>query len=155
MSWIVGITGLVFAFRFANRRQRTWMGALLADEVANGTITEDELAVLEGPHKTKKHYLKSIRKDKGKQAARNAGLVLEAQTDLAAAIAATDDPSGPEATAARAEVARLRALSRLASDRASRPGEYAGSIVVTTICTDVRNALRDGDGAGPTFRMAR
>jgi len=66
--------------------------------------------VLEGPRKTKKQYLESIRKDKGKQAARNAGFVLEAQTDLAATIAATDDPSGPEANAARAEVARLRAL---------------------------------------------
>jgi len=110
VSWVVGIAGLVFAFRFANRRQRTWMGALLADEVASGTITKDELGVLEGPRKTKKQYLESIRKDKGKQAARNAGFVLEAQTDLAATIAATDDPSGPEANAARAEVARLRAL---------------------------------------------
>jgi hypothetical protein len=110
VSWVIGITGLVFAFRFANRRQRTWMGALLADEVASGTITKDELAVLEGPRKAKKQYLESIRKDKGKQAARNAGFVLEAQTDLAATIAATDDPSDPEANAARAEVARLRAL---------------------------------------------
>ena len=107
ISWLVGITGLVIAFRFANRRQRTWMSALLADDVASGTITKDEIAVLEGPQRTKKHYLESIGKEKGKQAARNAGLVLEAQTDLAATIAATDDPSGREATAARAEVARL------------------------------------------------
>ena len=110
LAWILGIGGIVFAFRFANRRQRTWMGALLADEVANGTITKEELTVLEGPRKTKKRYLASIRKEKGKQAARNAALVLEAQTDLAARIAATDDPFGPEANAARAEVARLRAL---------------------------------------------
>jgi protease PrsW len=107
---VVGIVGIVIAWRFADRRQRTWMGSLLGDEVANGTVTKDELAVLEGPRKARKSYLESRRKDKGKQAARNAGLVLDAQIDLAARIAATDDPSGPEVSAARAEVARLRAL---------------------------------------------
>jgi hypothetical protein len=106
----LAIVGIIFAWRFADRRQRTWMAVLLEDEVTAGTVTSAEAEVLAGPRKARQTYLKAIRADKGEQAARHAGWVIDAETYLAAQIAATNNPASPEADAARAELARVRAL---------------------------------------------
>ena len=108
LTVVAGTGGIVFAWRFAERRQRTWIGVLLADDVAAGTITADELRALTGRRKDRKAYLKA---KPGRRASRHARHVLGAAADLAARIAATDDPLGPDAVAARAELARVRALA--------------------------------------------
>lgn len=108
----VSVVGGIIAWRFADRRQREWMRELMKDEVASGTVTEPELAVLAGPRKSRGRYLKSIKREHGKTAAKREGYVLDAEIDLAAAIAATDNPESPEAVAARAELTRVRALAK-------------------------------------------
>jgi hypothetical protein len=107
LTVVAGTSGIVFAWRFAERRQRTWIGVLLADDVAAGTITADELRALTGRRKDRKAYLKA---KQGRREARHARHVLGAAADLAARIAATDDPLGPDAVAARAELPRVRTL---------------------------------------------
>jgi RsiW-degrading membrane proteinase PrsW (M82 family) len=108
---VVGTTvAIIIAWRLADRRQRQWVRVLLVDEVDRGTVTNTELDVLAGSRKERNQYLKSLRQRSGKAAARREGHVLDAQIDLAAALAATDDPAGPEAEAARNEVRRVRAL---------------------------------------------
>jgi hypothetical protein len=110
INFLLSLAGIIFAWRFADRCQRTWMSVLLEDEVAAGTVTEQEAEVLSGPHKARKEYLGKIREDKGEQTARHAGYVLDAEIDLAAQIAATSNPSSAGANAARTELARVRAL---------------------------------------------
>ena len=107
---LAGTIGIVVAWRFADRRQRRWIGVLLAQEVGAGTVTPEELAVLEGRRKDRKAYLAAVRRERGKPAARHAGHVLDAEIELAAHLAGTDDPSSPDVRAARAEVVRVRAL---------------------------------------------
>ena len=107
---LAGTIGLVVAWRFADRRQRRWIGVLLEEEVGAGTVTPEELAVLQGRRKDRKAYLAAIRRARGKPAQRHAGHVLDAELDLAARLAGTDDPASPDVRAARAEVARVRAL---------------------------------------------
>ena len=94
-------------WRFADRRQRTWIGTLLAADVA-GPLTPEELRALTGRRKDRKAYIKAVRHRDGRRAARHARHVLDAATDLAARIAATDDPGSPEADRARAELVRIR-----------------------------------------------
>ena len=107
---LAGTIGLVVAWRFADRRQRRWIGVLLEEEVGAGTVTAEELAVLQGRRKDRKAYLAAIRREGGKPAQRRAGHVLDAELELAARLAGTDAPSSPDVAAARAEVARVRAL---------------------------------------------
>jgi protease PrsW len=107
---IAGTLGIVLVWRFADRRQRTWIDTLLAPDAKAGTITADELAALTGRRKDRKHYLKRIRHEHGRAAARHARHVLDAETELAATIAATDDHDGRDAQDARAELARIRTL---------------------------------------------
>lgn len=107
---LAGTVGIVLAWKMADRRQRRWVGVLLEDEVAAGTITADELNVLQASRKERKAYLGAIKKDKGKAAARHEGLVLDSAIDLASRIAATDDPASAAADAVRDELRRVRAL---------------------------------------------
>jgi RsiW-degrading membrane proteinase PrsW (M82 family) len=104
------IIGAIVIWKYANRRARTWMSVLLGDEVADGTVTQEELAILAGPRRDRVKFVKGIKKSQGKQAAKKTEWLLEAETDLATAIAATDNPHSPDARAARAEVDRVRAL---------------------------------------------
>jgi hypothetical protein len=63
---------------------------------------------LSGRRKDRRHHLKRIRQQHGRAASRRARHILDAETELAAKIAATDDPAGPDAETARAELARIR-----------------------------------------------
>ena len=108
---IAGTFGIVLVWRFADRRQRTWINTLLTPDAEAGAITADELAALSGRRKDRKHYLKIVRKHHGRPAARHARHILDAETELAATIAATDAPGGRDAQDARAELARIRALA--------------------------------------------
>lgn len=108
LNVVLSIVGIVVMWRFADRREHDWMAPLLAADVADGTITEDELALIQGPRGKKKDHLKKIRKTEGKQAATRAGYLLDAQIDLAGAIAGTGRGDSPAAVHARSEVARLR-----------------------------------------------
>ena len=111
LTVVLGTVGIIVAWRMADRRQRRWVGVLLQDEVAAGTIRADELKVLEGRRKDRKAYLKAIKADKGKDAARHEGHVLDSAIELASKIAATDSPTSAEANAARSELNRVRALA--------------------------------------------
>lgn len=104
------VIGGVVAWQFAGRRVRTWMRELLGGEVANGTITAQELGILASPQRARRRYLKRIKKEAGSRAAKKAGWILDGAIELADAIAVTDDPDSPQVEAARAEVARLRGL---------------------------------------------
>lgn len=105
----VSIIAMVYVFRFADRGERQWVHTLMADEVANGIITADELDAVAGRRKTRKEYLKAVKAADGKPAKKQAEHVLDATYDLATAIAVTDDPHSPQAEHARAEVQRVRA----------------------------------------------
>ena len=107
----LGIVSFVLVLRFTERQSRSWVNALLADDVGRGTVSEDELAYLTGTLRDRRKHVRSIKRKEGKEAAKRAEWVMEAQNDLAAAIAATEDPQSPEAQAARAEVARLRTVA--------------------------------------------
>ena len=105
---VLGVISLVMVLRYTERQSRSWVGTLLAEDTARGTVTEDELAYLTGTLRERRKYIRSIKRSEGKAAAKQAEWVLTAQNELAAAIAATEDPHSPEAEDARAEVARLR-----------------------------------------------
>lgn len=111
LSVAVGLPVFILLLRFTERRSRAFVTDLLADDLAMGTVTEDELAYLTGTLHDRRKHLRSIKHAEGKGAAQRAEWVMEAQNHLAAAIARTDDPHSPDAEAARAEVARLRTVN--------------------------------------------
>jgi len=110
LSFVIGITAFILLLRYTERRSRGFVGGLLADDLQSGTVTEEELAYLTGTLHDRRKHLRGIKHAEGKEAAKRAEWVMEAQNSLAAAIARTEDPHSPDAEAARAEVARLRAL---------------------------------------------
>jgi len=77
---IAGTLGIVLVWRFADRRQRTWIATLLAPDAEAGTITAAELDALTGRRKNRKRYLKGIRHRDGRGAARHARHILDAET---------------------------------------------------------------------------
>lgn len=107
LAGFASIGAIILVWRFADRGEREWVAVLMADEVADGTITQPELDVIAGRHKVRKHYLKAIKHEQGKAAAKQAGFILDAGYDLATAIASTGDADSPEAEHARAEIRRL------------------------------------------------
>lgn len=83
------------------------MHDLMAPEVSRGVITQEELDVLAGSRKDRKHYIKS---GKGHRSHRRAKHVIQAATDLAEEVARSGgDDTAPRVGHARAEVTRLRA----------------------------------------------
>ncbi len=111
MGATILVISIVVAWKLAGRRARSWMRVLLADEVARGTLSEEELEVLAGPHKARETYLKALKKSEGKQAAKRVGWVLDSLTELAGSIAATNDPASSDAEVARSEVRRVRSIA--------------------------------------------
>lgn len=105
---VISLVALVVAWKFADRRQRQWMRVLLEEESTPGVVTSEELDVLSGPHKARRHYLKQIKKEQGPQEARRARLILDAQTDLAAALAFSENAEDRAVERAREEVRRVR-----------------------------------------------
>ncbi|MHC5739638.1 PrsW family intramembrane metalloprotease [Nostoc sp.] len=109
----IGTVAILFAWRFSEQRQRKFVRVLLADDVANGIVTEAELAAISNRPKDRRAYLREIKSSSGTDAAKRAGFILDAAIDLAAAIASTDSLDSPAAKAARAEIARVRGAAQL------------------------------------------
>lgn len=99
---------LLFAvMRKTSGQEREFLRAVLEPEVANGTLTEDELDAACAPRKQRKRY---IRAGKGHRAHHNAKHVLHASFDLAHEIAKAHGQDSPGVEHERAEIARVRAL---------------------------------------------
>lgn len=109
----IGTVAILLAWRFSEQRQRKFVRVLLADDVANGIVTEAELAAISNRPKDRRAYLRQIKSSSGPDAAKRAGFILDAAIDLAAAIASTDSLDSPAAKAARAEIARVRGAAQL------------------------------------------
>ena len=110
---VIGTVTILLAWRFSERRQRKFVRVLLADDVANGIVTEAELAAISNRPKDRRAYIREIKSSSGPDAAKRAGFILDAAIDLAAAIASTDSLDSPAAEAARAEIARVRGAAQL------------------------------------------
>lgn len=111
VSPILTVTAVVLAWKFANRGERRWIATLLEGEVARGTLGQDELDVLAGDGKASKRYVERAKKANGRKAGKQAEHVLEAAYDLAAAYAATEDPTSDDVQHARSELVRIRGLA--------------------------------------------
>ncbi|AVH63237.1 PrsW family intramembrane metalloprotease [Nostoc sp. 'Peltigera membranacea cyanobiont' N6] len=109
----IGTVAILLAWRFSEQRQRKFVRVLLADDVANGIVTEAELAAISNRPRNRRAYLREIKSSFGPDAAKRAGFILDAAIDLAAAIASTDNLDSPAAKAARAEIARVRGAAQL------------------------------------------
>lgn len=107
---VMGIAAFVLTIRFTERRSRDFVAGLLAEDAAAGNVTADELAYLTGTRHDRRKHLRHVKREHGRVGKQRAAWVMEAQNDLAAAIAATEDPHSPQAEAARAELARLRTV---------------------------------------------
>lgn len=110
---VIGTVAILLAWRFSEQRQRKFVRVLLADDVANGIVTEAELAAISNRPKDRRAYLREVKSSSGPDAAKRAGFILDAAIDLAAAIASTDSLDSPAAKAARAEIARVRGAAQL------------------------------------------
>ena len=106
MRWSAGKTG---------RQEREFLRAVLEPEVANGTLTEDELDAACAPRKQRK---RSIRAGKGHRAHHTAKHVLHASFDLADEIAKAHGRDSPGVEHERAEIARVRAARPASRHRA-------------------------------------
>lgn len=106
--------GLVFltlmtvylVYRATVRTERDWMRELMALEVVDGVLTDEELTALAGSSKERKSYVKS---SSGRDEHRRSKQILAAAGDLAGALARANGESTPEVQFARSEIARLRA----------------------------------------------
>lgn len=109
-GWVVliGLAILVVTrvFRFVIGPERDYMRAVLAPEVAAGTITAAELDTLAGDARARRAYRRGAadRPDR-----RHRALVLQAAHDLADELAAAGGAEGDRVAFARQEVHRLRA----------------------------------------------
>ncbi|KAF3890661.1 MULTISPECIES: PrsW family intramembrane metalloprotease [Nostocales] len=110
---VIGTVAILLAWRFSEQRQRKFVRVLLADDVANGIVTEAELAAISNRPRNRRAYLREIESSSGPDAAKRAGFILDAAIDLAAAIASKDNLDSPAAKAARAEIARVRGAAQL------------------------------------------
>ncbi len=103
---VVEVGIVLYVARLASSTERTWMHDLLAPEVANGTLTEDEVAALAGSRHRQRKYIKSIHGHHDRTTAKH---VLAAAHDLAEAIARALGAENDDVALSRSEVSRLRA----------------------------------------------
>jgi RsiW-degrading membrane proteinase PrsW (M82 family) len=106
---IVEILIVLWVARLASSTERAWMHDLLAPEVANGTLTAEEVGAVASSRHHQRRYVKTLR---GLHERRTAKHVLTAAHDLAEAIAGAHGAESDDVTFARSEVARLRSLER-------------------------------------------
>ncbi|MFC0528782.1 PrsW family intramembrane metalloprotease [Phytohabitans kaempferiae] len=107
--WLL-LAGLAFflvirAFKWSVPRERAFMREVMAPEVADGTITREELDTLAGDRKARKAYRRS---GHGHTERRRRGHLLEAAHDLADELAKSGGQETPRVQYARTELARLR-----------------------------------------------
>ncbi|MFO6453289.1 MULTISPECIES: PrsW family intramembrane metalloprotease [unclassified Aeromicrobium] len=112
---MVGITAASFvvlflALRWGAHRERAWLHDVLAPEVANGTITELELAALAGARSRRRKDRKAaIKKRADEVSRRREKHILAAGLDLAHDLSESHGAESPEVAHSRAEIQRLRA----------------------------------------------
>ncbi|MGZ8743774.1 MAG: PrsW family intramembrane metalloprotease [Nocardioides sp.] len=99
---LINLALFIWVYRRTVLKERTWARALLADEVARGFITADELDAAVGSRKDRKRFVKS------QPNRRRTKHVLEATNDLADEIAHAYAHDTPQVEHARTEIARLR-----------------------------------------------
>ncbi|TCJ99584.1 PrsW family intramembrane metalloprotease [Nocardia alba] len=95
----------VLAFRLTIAREREFLAAILAPEVAADTVTAAECAAACGNAKQRRAFRRT---GADRKARTRHGFVLDAVADLADALAADHGAHTPRVDFARAEVARLR-----------------------------------------------
>ncbi|MQY24820.1 PrsW family intramembrane metalloprotease [Nocardia aurantia] len=109
LAWIVvPAAALVLAvnvFGATVRREREFLGRILAPEVATGVVLPRELAAMCGDRKERKAFRKSL---PDRRIRRTAGHVLDAAADLADTLATAHGISTPAVQFARSEVTRIR-----------------------------------------------
>lgn len=110
--WVV-LIGVAFfvvtrAFTWSVPRERAFMREVMAPEVADGAITREELDTLAGDRKARRAYREAGR---GHADRRHRGHLLEAAHDLADELARSGGRETPRVQYARAELARLRAVT--------------------------------------------
>ncbi|HWK26780.1 MAG TPA: PrsW family intramembrane metalloprotease [Solirubrobacter sp.] len=98
---------LFVVMRRTGRQERDFLRAVLAPEVANGTLTEAELDAVCSSRRQRKRF---IRSGKGHRAHHNAKHVLHVAFDLAHEIALAHGHDSPGVQHERAEIARVRTL---------------------------------------------
>jgi len=109
VMWVV-LIGVAFfvvtrAFKWSVPRERAFMREVMAPEVVDGAITQEELDTLAGDREARKAYRKASR---GHADRRRRGHLLEAAHDLADELARSGGRETPRVEFARAELARLR-----------------------------------------------
>lgn len=99
---IASILILLLALRAGGGPEREFMRAVLAPEVANGTVTAEEFDAMTGHHRDRRAFLRSGPEGTGR---RHRTLVLRAVGDLVEDLCR---PDGDEVEHSRSEVARIR-----------------------------------------------
>ncbi|MFG1771284.1 PrsW family intramembrane metalloprotease [Nocardia salmonicida] len=105
LQMLVALTIAILVFRLTVTREREFLAAILAPEVAADTVTAAESAAACGNAKQRRAFRRT---GEDRQARRRHGFVLDAIADLADALAADHGAQTPRVDFARAEVARLR-----------------------------------------------
>ncbi|MEU4706635.1 PrsW family intramembrane metalloprotease [Nocardia salmonicida] len=105
LQMLVALTIAILVFRLTVTREREFLAAILAPEVAADTVTAAESAAACGNAKQRRTFRRT---GEDRQARRRHGFVLDAIADLADALAADHGAQTPRVDFARAEVARLR-----------------------------------------------
>ena len=113
VAWVL-LIGLAFfvvtrAFKWSVPRERAFMREVMAPEVVDGAITGEELDTLAGDRKARRAYRK---RGHGHADRRYRAHLLEAAHDLADELARSGGRESPRVAFARAEVTRLRGLTR-------------------------------------------
>lgn len=103
---VVALVLVTRVFKMTVGRERRFMQAILAPEVAHGAITAEELEAVCGNRKARRAFRRAGNDRRGR---RRRGHVLDATFDLADEIAAARGADTERVTFARNEVARIRA----------------------------------------------
>lgn len=104
---IGAIAALIVAFRAAGGREHSIVRAILAPEVANGTLTEAELDAVAGTRKARRTVAAHPEAGMSKRAERR---VFTAARDLAHDLALSSGDDSDQVRHSRGEIARLRNL---------------------------------------------
>lgn len=104
---VIEVCIVLFVARLASSTERTWMHDLLAPEVANGTLTAEEVGAIANSRHHQRKYVKTIHGHHERKTTRH---VLAAGHDLAEAIARAHGAENDDVARARSEVERLRTL---------------------------------------------
>lgn len=97
----------VMAIRWASRQRREELGVLLTDEVARGTLSEDDVELLVMSRHERRKRLRDIKHEDGSSARRVERHRLRASRDLATALAKSRGADSDDVEAARAAISTV------------------------------------------------